>query len=110
MLSIKDAPLGINGGGWGGWGGAVGELPIWLGSEVLNDIHQLKQDSREKGNSLENGQILIEAISKNKSTTVAQEGEGKICSCAIMKGHRTSTQKAVLFPEVDIGMYVFRNH
>ena len=62
---------------------ALIELPAWLGNAILCVIQQLKADSHAKANRLESVQILIEAINgrKNKLTTVANEGEGKLHLC-----------------------------
>ena len=79
MLSIGDVPFAIGEVD----GKAVSELPAWLGDAILSVIQQLKQDSREKGGSVENVQILIEAIKdcRNRLTTVAQAVEGKLQLC-----------------------------
>ena len=63
----------------------MSELPSWLGNAILcvcvcvcHTTTETKQP--REGGSLENVQILIEAINgcKNKSTTVSQAGEGKL--------------------------------
>ena len=59
--------------------GEVRELPDWLGNAVLSVIQQLGQDIREKRGSVENVQILIDAIKacKNKLTPLAQAGQNE---------------------------------
>ena len=61
----------------------MSELPFWLGNTVAIAIQQLKQDSHEKMNSVENVQFLIDAINGciNRLDTVAHEGAGKLHLC-----------------------------
>ena len=86
-------------------------LPAWLGNTVVSVMQQLKQDSREKADIVENVQILIEAIKdcKNRLTTVAQAGEGKLQNCQ-NEDERTGARKAVRVPETDMARNVFQNH
>ena len=89
----------------------MSELPVWLGNAVSCVIQQLKQDIREKGNSVENVQILIESIKdcKNKLTTVAHAGAGKL-HLRQNAGEREKAHKAVRVHEEDSGRDLFRNH
>ena len=91
MLSIEDVPLEIR----GEEGKTVIDLPAWLGNEVSSAIQQLKQDSREKGHIVEKVQILIEAIKdcKNRLTTVAHEGAGKLQLCQNEDGRGRARKK-----------------
>ena len=72
MLPIEDSPLAIR-----EEGETASELPAWLGNAVSGVIQQLKQAIREKGDIVENVQILIEAIKdcESRLSELAQEGE-----------------------------------
>ena len=70
-----------------------------MGNAVLRAIKQLEQDSREKGNIVENVQMPIEVIKdcKNKLATVAQEGAGKLQICHNEGGRARARKKRYEF-------------